>query len=102
MLIGEIGSRAGKRLYEELMSDEETRRTVALKEMLAVLPAFGSVYEDIAYDEADLVGAEITDSCVNSAENAMTLDRLRFFCEERHLRSPATLPLTAPAMHRRA
>ncbi len=78
MLIGEIGSRAGKKLYEELMSDEETRRTVALKEMFAVLPAFGSVYEDSACDDADLACAEITDPWVNS-ENALTLDRLRSF-----------------------
>ena len=45
-----IGSKPGEKLYEELMNDEETRRTVELDDYFVVLPAFKSVYESIDYD----------------------------------------------------
>jgi FlaA1/EpsC-like NDP-sugar epimerase len=44
-----IGSKAGEKLYEELVNEEEVRRTVDLPEYYAVLPAFRSPYEDIDY-----------------------------------------------------
>lgn len=47
--ISHIGSKPGEKLYEELMNDEETRRTVELEKYFAVLPAFRSVYEEIDY-----------------------------------------------------
>ncbi|MCB0153211.1 MAG: SDR family NAD(P)-dependent oxidoreductase [Anaerolineae bacterium] len=47
--IREIGSKAGEKLYEELVNDEETRRTVELPNYFVVLPAFQSVYEQIEY-----------------------------------------------------
>ncbi|MCK4791004.1 MAG: SDR family NAD(P)-dependent oxidoreductase [Desulfobacteraceae bacterium] len=45
-----IGAKAGEKLYEELMNDEETRRTVELKDYFSILPAFRSVYEEIEYN----------------------------------------------------
>ncbi|RMD59003.1 SDR family NAD(P)-dependent oxidoreductase, partial [Candidatus Parcubacteria bacterium] len=42
-----IGTKAGEKLYEELMNDEETRRTFELDRYFVVLPAFKSVYESI-------------------------------------------------------
>jgi FlaA1/EpsC-like NDP-sugar epimerase len=44
-----IGSKPGEKLYEELVNDEETRRTVELPRYFVVLPAFQSVYEPIEY-----------------------------------------------------
>jgi FlaA1/EpsC-like NDP-sugar epimerase len=44
-----IGSKPGEKLYEELLNDEETRRALELERYFAVLPAFKSVYDDIAY-----------------------------------------------------
>lgn len=105
MQITEIGSKPGEKLYEELMSDEETRRTVELDEMFSVLPAFRSVYEDIAYDYDDLVASSVDQAYVSSPDNAMTLAELRHYCLEhglldawrRHAAPAAELRKSAPA-----
>ena len=91
MPITEIGSKPGEKLYEELMSDEETRRTVELEEMFAVMPAFRSVYEDIAYDYDDLVNSDVTDPYVSSPDNSMSLEALRLYCLQHDLLQPYRL-----------
>jgi len=45
-----IGAKAGEKMYEELINDEEIRRTVEIEDFFAVLPAFKSIYEEIEYD----------------------------------------------------
>ena len=45
-----IGAKAGEKLYEELMSDEEVRRAVELDRFFVIKPAFTSVYGDVEYD----------------------------------------------------
>jgi FlaA1/EpsC-like NDP-sugar epimerase len=47
--IKEIGPRPGEKLFEELTSDEELRRTFELDELFAVLPAFRNIYDRIVY-----------------------------------------------------
>ncbi len=47
--IREIGARPGEKLYEELTTDEEMRRTLELSEMFSVLPAFRNIYDRIDY-----------------------------------------------------
>jgi FlaA1/EpsC-like NDP-sugar epimerase len=44
-----IGARPGEKLYEELTTDEELRRTLELDELYAVLPAFRNIYDGISY-----------------------------------------------------
>jgi FlaA1/EpsC-like NDP-sugar epimerase len=44
-----IGPRPGEKLYEELTTDEELRRTLELDELYAVLPAFRNIYNGISY-----------------------------------------------------
>jgi len=44
-----IGVKAGEKLYEELINEEEVRRTLELPDYFAVLPAFKSVYATIEY-----------------------------------------------------
>lgn len=85
MEITEIGSKPGEKLYEELMSDEETRRTVELTEMFSVLPAFRSVYEDISYDYSDIVSKEVNEAYVSSPGNSMSRDDLRKYCHQNGL-----------------
>lgn len=72
-----IGAKAGEKLYEELMSDEETRRTLELKDYFAVLPAFKAVYEDIDYQYPDVVSNRVEKPYNSSLETAMTLNELR-------------------------
>ncbi len=45
-----IGAKPGEKLYEELINEEEIRRTFEIDNYFAVIPAFKSVYGDINYD----------------------------------------------------
>jgi FlaA1/EpsC-like NDP-sugar epimerase len=48
-----IGVKPGEKTYEELLSEEEVRRTVETSNFFVVLPAFKGVYETIEYRYAD-------------------------------------------------
>ena len=72
-----IGSKAGEKLYEELMNDEETRRTIELDDYFVVKPAFTSVYENVDYRYDGMV-REGVDRPYNSAvEPVMSKQALR-------------------------
>jgi FlaA1/EpsC-like NDP-sugar epimerase len=45
-----IGPRPGEKLYEELTTEEELRRTLEFDDLYAVLPAFRNIYDGISYD----------------------------------------------------
>ena len=53
-----IGPRPGEKLYEELTTDEELRRTLELDELYAVLPAFRNIYDGISYTYANSKSAK--------------------------------------------
>jgi len=77
------GAKPGEKLYEELLSDEETRRTVELKDYFAVLPAFKSVYEDISYDYPGKKDGGKAIRAYNSlTEKAMAAEELARFLVE--------------------
>ncbi|MBO8132161.1 MAG: SDR family NAD(P)-dependent oxidoreductase [Candidatus Marinimicrobia bacterium] len=73
----EIGAKPGEKLYEELMSLEETRRAMELRDMFVVLPAFRSVYEDIKYDYKGIVRSKVERPYNSSTEQPMTKEDLR-------------------------
>lgn len=50
------GIRPGEKLYEELLSEEETRRTVEIPRYFVILPAFPYIYSQIDYHYVDAVG----------------------------------------------
>jgi len=68
IVVEEIGSKPGEKLYEELMSDEEMRRSVELMHYFAVLPAFRGIYHDIEYDYPDLVSERVSNPYVSGQE----------------------------------
>lgn len=72
-----VGAKPGEKLYEELMSDEETRRAVELPRMFAVLPAFRSVYRAIEYDYPEQVAGSINDAYVSNRYTPMSREALR-------------------------
>lgn len=45
--IKEIGAKPGEKMYEELMNDEEVRRTYDVEDFFVVLPALAGEYEDL-------------------------------------------------------
>ncbi len=74
-----IGSKPGEKLYEELMSHEETRRSVELPDYFAVLPAFRGIYQEIDYSYSDIVSETVTNPYISADETCLTQDQLRDF-----------------------
>lgn len=72
-----IGAKAGEKLYEELMSDEETRRTIELSDMFAVVPAFISIYDSIKYEYPDTAAKSISKSYVSQNEKPMAVSEIK-------------------------
>jgi FlaA1/EpsC-like NDP-sugar epimerase len=67
-----IGQKPGEKLYEELMSDEETRRAVELSKYFSILPAFRGIYNEIDYSYDDLVNEKVEDPYNSSLGPFMT------------------------------
>ncbi len=74
-----IGSKPGEKLYEELMSLEETRRSIELPRYFAVLPAFRGIYQEIDYSYPDIVTDNVTNPYISADEPCLSKDELRSF-----------------------
>jgi len=74
-----IGSKPGEKLYEELMNDEETRRTVELKDYFVVKPAFSNVYEDVDYTYENTLRIGVDNPYNSSVEKPMSREELRAY-----------------------
>lgn len=77
-----IGPKAGEKLYEELMSEEETRRTIELQRYFAVVPAFKTVYKSIEYDYPQVVSPRVTRAYRSSLETPMSRAELEAYLRE--------------------
>ena len=69
----EIGSKPGEKLYEELMTDQEVHRSLELKDMFVVTPAFKSLFQSIKYKYPDTVSEQISNPYIS--ENEPTLNK---------------------------
>lgn len=74
-----IGSKPGEKLYEELMSDEETRRAVELQQYFSVLPAFRGFHKNIEYKYDDVVNEVVDDPYVSSEAKMMGHEEIKDF-----------------------
>jgi len=72
----EIGMKAGEKLYEELMSDQEVHRSVELKDMFVVTPAFKSLFQSINYEYPDTVSTQIQKSYISENETPLNKDEI--------------------------
>lgn len=73
--IKEIGARPGEKQYEELMNDEEIRRSTDIGDFLVVEPAF------LRRDESHN-GTEVNKPYNSAVEAAMSPDELRSYLED--------------------
>jgi len=80
-----VGSKPGEKLYEELMNEEETRRTIELERYFVVAPAFRSVYEEIDYCYDGSAGMGVSCPYNSSVEPSMTKEKLRTYLREKNL-----------------
>lgn len=63
-----IGMKPGEKLYEELLSDEETRRSLELERYYVVLPAFRGLYQDVEYEYPGLVSSEVATAYTSAVQ----------------------------------
>lgn len=73
------GVKPGEKMYEELMSEEETRRTLELDRYFAVTPAFTSLYRNIQYDYPNLICRNVTKAYHSASEGYMSKQEISFF-----------------------
>ena len=81
----EIGVKPGEKLYEELMSQEEVRRTYELDHYFSVLPAFRGIYHEIAYDYDDIRSTQVDNAYVSEVEEPLSLDAIKAMLSEHNL-----------------
>ncbi len=80
-----IGSKPGEKLYEELISREETRRTVELTDYFCILPAFREVYDTTRYSYPGM-GSIGVEGAYNSAQiEAMSAKELNSYLNDNGL-----------------
>ena len=88
IVIKEIGTKPGEKLYEELMSQEETRRTVELNNYFSVLPAFKGIYENINYDYPEIICEPVIDPYVSKLQPSMSQNEIQEFLKKYDLLNP--------------
>ena len=74
-----IGTKPGEKLYEELMSQEETRRAIELKKYFAVKPAFEGLYNKAPYEHSEVINETVTNPYNSSNEPVLSKEELRDF-----------------------
>jgi FlaA1/EpsC-like NDP-sugar epimerase len=80
-----IGSKAGEKLYEELINEEEVRRTVELPYYFVVLPAFKAVYETIDYTYPSMTSQQVKQPYNSSGVELLTRPALRAYLRQHGL-----------------
>jgi FlaA1/EpsC-like NDP-sugar epimerase len=87
-----IGIKPGEKMYEELMSSEETRRSMELARYFAVIPAFRGMYREIIYDYPDVVSETVSNPYNSADESCLTKDELREFLLRNSLLETRSIP----------
>ena len=83
-----IGAKPGEKMYEELMSSEETRRSLELAKYFTVLPAFRDIYRDISYTYPDIISHSVHNQYISSGEPTLSPELLCDFLVENNLLQP--------------
>ncbi len=78
-----IGKKPGEKMYEELMSEEETRRTWELPQYFVVLPAFMS--KNGKYNYPEIISREVAKPYHSGNEPLMTQAQLSDFLRKNRL-----------------
>lgn len=80
-----IGSKPGEKLYEELMSDEETRRAIELQDYFAVTPAFRGIYRDISYQYSPTQVNGVDNPYNSALEKPLSLQEIKDFLQHNNI-----------------
>ena len=80
-----IGVKPGEKMYEELMNQEETRRTWELKNYFVVFPAFLGMYQNIAFSYPDILSKSVSKPYCSSDESCLTQSEIKKFFKKINL-----------------
>lgn len=83
--IVEIGAKPGEKLYEELMSQEEVKRSLELKDMFVILPAFKNIYAKVDYKYSQVIKEKLEKPYISSEEKPMEYERLKEYLISRKI-----------------
>lgn len=83
--IKKIGCKPGEKLYEELMSEEETRRAIELEDYYVILPAFRGIYQNIEYEYDDIVSTNVNNPYISRNEKCMNKEEIKRILNEHSL-----------------
>lgn len=82
----ETGMKAGEKLYEELMTDQEVPRSIELKNMFAVTPAFKALFQSIKHEYPDTISAKTERSYISENETPLSVNEIeRYLIENKVL-----------------
>ena len=94
--ISVIGTKPGEKLYEELMSQEETRRAVELTAYFSILPAFRGLYKNIDYSYPDIISDNVVNPYISSNESSLSKAALSDFLKKHQLLDAEEIPADHP------
>lgn len=83
--IKNVGHQPGEKLYEELLNQEETRRSWELTRYFVVFPAFREIYRDIDFEYPELASKEVTSAYHSGTETPLSKTQLAAFLEKNNL-----------------
>lgn len=78
----EIGAKPGEKLYEELMNEEEVYRSLELKDMFVITPAFKAIYQAIKYEYPDIVSYRLHKPYVSANEQPLNKESIKTYLTE--------------------
>ena len=88
-----IGAKPGEKTYEELISQEEMGRSLDLKDMFVILPAFRAIYHEIDYSYAEATGQPVTQPYNSGQEPPMSKKEIKAFLIKHELLPPMSGPV---------
>jgi FlaA1/EpsC-like NDP-sugar epimerase len=74
-----IGNKPGEKLYEELMSLEETSRAIELNKYFVVLPAFRGIYKKINYTYKNIISQKVIRPYNSSSQKLLSEKQIMNF-----------------------
>lgn len=75
-----IGKKPGEKLYEELMTEEETSRAYEMNNMFVIKPAFSPIYEDIDYNSYDnITNKKVINPYISKNEPYMSVEEIKSY-----------------------
>jgi FlaA1/EpsC-like NDP-sugar epimerase len=80
-----IGAKPGEKMYEELMTNEETGRAVELERYFAVKPAFLPNFKGISYQYPRMLPGEVTNPYISETEPRLSKTEIFDFLQRNNL-----------------